>query len=1013
MKEPVFIDKTKTLLPSQDYNLLREKGIEYIQSLSGRLWTDHNLHDPGITILEILCYALTDLGYRTGFDVKDLLASPDGQADPPAQSGLFPAHEVLTHHPTTVFDYRKLLVKIKGVRNAWLDPMTDLRLADRQREAEIALYVDDEAGKLSYAPINARGRKNRRLHLNGLYRIIVELEVDDTLGSLNESRLIYQVKHGKLKGAAISIDSREKAFLDGAIDFSPDFKSVLEVVSLVAQGDRYIGAVRLDTTDGEIVLHKLSLRLIDFGPQAGEAALPVTEAAWRDLLADRGQDAPLSLFWQKQQRRKQILDTVFRAVQAHRNLCEDFLSIRTVEPEHLAVCAEIEVKGEADIEAVQARVFHAMEKYLNPPIRYYSLRELLEEGLGAEEIFNTPYIDPAFPAKAGFIKTADLENSELRRAVYVSDLINLVMDLEEVIAIRNVLLQKYDAAGDPVGGSEKWCLDITPNRQPVLSLERSRLLFFKNRIPYRAKTAEFLKTMEHYRAMDRKAAYVEPGQVLDLPRGRYRSPAQLFSIQHDFPKTYGIGTAGLSANADKARLAKARQLKAYLTLFDQVLADYLAQLADVRRLFSLDKDLGRTYFSQYLDNIAGVREVFETEFYTTDAEGKIVLQDEARRHRLTENEVLYQDRRNRVLDHLLARFAEQFTDYVLMMFSLEGDPLKTGEELIHDKIDFLRDYPVLSRERHKAFNHCPERPGEIWDAQNVSGLEKRVRRLVGIRDAARRNLACNKVRDALFSTRKVNEAFRLEIKDAKNTIIFKSLELFPERDQAVAAAERLYPAIRREDNYKIEASGGPGQVFFTITGEAVSLRHDALFNTEAEARQNVRAIMSRYDEILHTHPDCDKEGLHLIEHILLRPLDKGDPLLSVCLDAEGETGGAEDPYSFRITVVLPYWPKRFRSMDFRRHFEGALRQETPAHILARICWVDNGQMAELEAKYRAWLESRAQRPVVRPELSAALTDLMTVLQQLQTVYPAATLHDCVEDIKENPLRLGATNLGIF
>ena len=27
-------------------------------------WTDHNTHDPGITVLEALCYVLTDLQYR-------------------------------------------------------------------------------------------------------------------------------------------------------------------------------------------------------------------------------------------------------------------------------------------------------------------------------------------------------------------------------------------------------------------------------------------------------------------------------------------------------------------------------------------------------------------------------------------------------------------------------------------------------------------------------------------------------------------------------------------------------------------------------------------------------------------------------------------------------------------------------------------------------------------------------------------------------------------------------------
>ena len=66
--------------PAMDYALLREAGIRRLERMAGRLWTDFNAHDPGITILEQLCYALTDLGYRIDYDLKDLLA--DGTADP-------------------------------------------------------------------------------------------------------------------------------------------------------------------------------------------------------------------------------------------------------------------------------------------------------------------------------------------------------------------------------------------------------------------------------------------------------------------------------------------------------------------------------------------------------------------------------------------------------------------------------------------------------------------------------------------------------------------------------------------------------------------------------------------------------------------------------------------------------------------------------------------------------------------------------------------------------------------
>ena len=53
-------------------------------------------------------------GYRTGFDVKDLLTTEDGAAAPPEQSGLFPAHEVLTTAPLTILDYRRLLLRSRA-----------------------------------------------------------------------------------------------------------------------------------------------------------------------------------------------------------------------------------------------------------------------------------------------------------------------------------------------------------------------------------------------------------------------------------------------------------------------------------------------------------------------------------------------------------------------------------------------------------------------------------------------------------------------------------------------------------------------------------------------------------------------------------------------------------------------------------------------------------------------------------------------------------------------------------
>jgi hypothetical protein len=143
-----------------------------------------------------------------------------------------------------------------------------------------------------------------------------------------------------------------------------------------------------------------------------------------------------------------------------------------------------------------------------------------------------------------------------------------------------------------------------------------------------------------------------------------------------------------------------------------------------------------------------------------------------------------------------------------------------------------------------------------------------------------------------------------------------------------------------------------------MTAGATVLKDQARHDNEADAYRAIRAIIDRYDELLLIDPACEVEGFHLIEHILLRPAAEGDPLMDVCLDPSCEACGDEDPYSFRVTVALPYWPERFRVTQFRDFLERALRTEAPAHVHVRVCWVSNEQMAELDAAYGAWLVAR-------------------------------------------------------
>ena len=168
------------------------------------------------------------------------------------------------------------------------------------------------------------------------------------------------------------------------------------------------------------------------------------------------------------------------------------------------------------------------------------------------------------------------------------------------------------------------------------------------------------------------------------------------------------------------------------------------------------------------------------------------------RTRLTETEEQFLERRNRALDHLIARFAERFADYALLSFRLSGDRLKTSAELIDDKIDFLAEYPKLSRERGQAANIRPETPALVWNSDNISGLERRAGRLLGIDDLLRRDLHCAGHFAALLRIEAAGPAFRIVIRGTDNAVLFASNETFATAAAAAAAMNALYPDLRSE-----------------------------------------------------------------------------------------------------------------------------------------------------------------------------------------------------------------------
>lgn len=91
----------------QNFSFLKQEGITKIKALAGHVWNNFNESDPGVTILEQICYALAELGYVNSFPIEDVLTQADGKIAYDQQ--FFKPEEIFTSAPVTIDDYKRLV----------------------------------------------------------------------------------------------------------------------------------------------------------------------------------------------------------------------------------------------------------------------------------------------------------------------------------------------------------------------------------------------------------------------------------------------------------------------------------------------------------------------------------------------------------------------------------------------------------------------------------------------------------------------------------------------------------------------------------------------------------------------------------------------------------------------------------------------------------------------------------------------------------------------------------------
>ena len=1017
-RAPITIPKLPVMTPPEDFYTLRREGIGFIEQMASSLWTDYNTHDPGITALEALCYAITDLGYRTDWDIKDILApaiaSPDLSHPFPNQP-FFTAREILTVNPWTPDDFRRLLIDLEKVRNAWM--------FCKQCACDTSYYAwcDNGGLTLSYLPPANPNLTPKTVWPLGLYEALLELESDPDLGDLNDRKIesVYQVRDAngahvaglELRFPEMNLADGEQwaLFLDSGDAFAglngQSFTLKLTRFGATktydlfgdptlddAGRDAYLRnhwrgifylsfEIDLAPSGKKIVIANAALRLIG----SAETKNVVTAPGLKGVFEDQSANGFIQRYRKKEILKAAAVASAKAALQSHRNLDEDYCRVKVIGIEEVAVCADVETAPDADIELVQARVWFEIEQYFNPPVPFYTLQELLDQGEPVEEIFDGPEL------QSGFIKSDDLENAQLKSVLCASDLIHRLMDIDGVIAVNQLQMTKYDSEGNVISGAADpdwdsggnpvfdpgktgafWLLYIGRQHQPRLYPNGSRFLFYKNGLPLLPRMDEARDTLIQLQGEAERAKISSAPNDLPIPAGKYRNPEDYFPVQYSFPLTYGIGPAELPSHASAERRAQAKQLKAYLLVFEQILGNAFAQLAHAADLFSLDPGVKQTYFVRLFSEqiISGYNEL------VTSGLDQTTLQA------MAETEPEFLQRRNRFLDHVLARFGEDFGDYALLLTNLQGQKVAL-DRLIQSKISFLAAYPLVSHDRSRAFNYTLA-PCALW---NQPGIKKRVSLLLGYPDlqfywqvvaasggssfqqtfqlqdrlskvwlqataiagldaamTAFLNALTPKTPPDSYEITYLSGQFRIRLKDQGGNLL-QDFVLAPAANPAAAAlSDALENAYRillvrmiLPNAWRMVADSGKVRLQVIDENSVQLAGAPDLFDSQAEAAP-VR------DELLAWSAN---ERMIVVEHLLLRPKFPGDALYPACSDGACATCGDEDPYSFRLTFVMPGWTAPFNTdMDMRGFAERTIRQEIPSHLVTKICWVGNDGFVE-------------------------------------------------------------------
>jgi len=652
-----------------------------------------------------------------------------------------------------------------------------------------------------------------------------------------------------------------------------------------------------------------------------------------------------------------LVEKVVVAFNNNRNLCEELAGVVLLEDRECTLHATVEVDSSRHADELLAEIYFRCGEYVSGNNSLRAYMELLQDGMSLEQLFDGPL------TRHGLfeINPHSLTDDE----VVVPTLFSIINSITGVEHIKGLHLELdgerfYEALPRRDGG-DVICLDL-PALAGGVKVELVRnggvLPFSMGAVKKRYQEMHFRHDSMREVAQDFSALY-------SLPQGSARGLAEYGSIQQQFPAIYGINHFGTSGESVEA-VSRARQLKSYLLLFEQLMANFSATCGSLNEVYSTENDRRQTYDYRVIseETIPDINLIYPER--PAEAIAAILSRYDD-----------YYERKGRVLDYLLALYGQKFTQNTLRYFNYYYHGEELDEVIVKNKIACLDAIVTFDRDRAAGYNTL----ASGWNTENVAGLQYRLSVLLGFRHTECRSLTLPLVKlglkvvphqDYRTMKRGSHELKMIDLSDIREHLVdgFSpvSFQRIDEEQAVIELADNLGRFVPLKNNIVSDAllQGGVSLERFRTGSLAPDGDYQMVFSMEEErdwwyiGRANTRSEASQNIKLLHRlliHLNIESEGLHLLEHLLLRPQQGGG--------YDGLPGVDQASfYTARITVVFPAWSARCNDPRFRVLAEESVRSNCPAHIFADIYWFDFDTMYRFEALYKCWLDARDANDLV-------------------------------------------------